>query len=95
MLLRRTSLLWCVILSLVATGFAEKRKDYPKPHGWVNDFAGAVYPVARTRLTELCAEVNSKTHAQIAVVTIATADGVPITDYATGMFNQWGSWLQR
>jgi uncharacterized protein len=87
---RRALSVWLVTLALAATVSAQKRREYPKPQGWVNDFAAAVRPMAKKRLTELCSEVNLKTHAQIAVVTIATTEGIPIGDYATGMFNQWG-----
>jgi uncharacterized protein len=64
--------------------------DFPKPKGWVNDFANAIDADKQKRLGALCSEVDEKTHAQIAIVTIDSLGGIPIGDYARLLFNNWG-----
>lgn len=61
-----------------------------KPAGYVNDFANVLSPNARAQLTALCGEVEQKTQAQIAVVTVSSLDGRPIDDYAVDLFKRWG-----
>jgi len=61
-----------------------------KPQGYVNDFAGVLSPSARAQLTALCTEVDQKTQAQIAVVTVPSLDGKPIQDYAIDLATKWG-----
>jgi uncharacterized protein len=61
-----------------------------KPQGYVSDFAGVLSPGARTRLTALCAEVDQKAHAQIAVVTIHTLDGESLEDFSVNLAQKWG-----
>jgi uncharacterized protein len=61
-----------------------------KPQGYVNDFASVLSPSARAQLTALCTEVDQKTRAQIAVVTVRSLDGRPIEDYAIDLATKWG-----
>lgn len=84
----------CAILLLVTLSFAVRlRAEDPKQlkyTGYVNDFAGVLSPSARDQLTALCAEVDEKAHAQIAVVTIKSLDGQPVEDYAVDLAQGWG-----
>lgn len=84
-------LLAVLVLILVAGRLsrAEKLEDL-KPQGYVNDFAGVLSPEARARLTALCGEVDQKTKAQIAVVTIHTLEGNPVEDFANRLYQRWG-----
>jgi len=66
------------------------KRDFPRPIGYVNDFANVVDVPTKHRLAQLCAEVEKKTNAQIAVVTVQTLAGSPIEDYALHLFNEWG-----
>ncbi len=52
--------------------------------------SGTKIAFRRDRLTALCTELDQKTHAQIAVVTIDTLGGDSIDEYATSLFNRWG-----
>src|SRR5713226_3523903 len=60
-----------------------------KPQGYVNDFAGVLSAPARSQMTALCAEVDQKAHAQVAVVTIRSLEGVPLQEFANRLFKQW------
>jgi uncharacterized protein len=62
----------------------------PEPDGWVNDQAGAFDQPNRDRLLALCVELESKTTAELAVVTIRSLHGEPIESYAKLLFNEWG-----
>jgi uncharacterized protein len=61
-----------------------------KPTGYVNDFAHVLNEQTATELEDLCREVDQKTNAQIAVVTIHSLDGSDIESYAVKLFHQWG-----
>lgn len=84
----------CLLLILLTAIFApilraEKVQDL-KPQGYVNDFAGVLNADSRERISALCLEVQQKTGAQIAVVTIKTLDGQPIEDFANALYQRWG-----
>lgn len=64
--------------------------DFPFPQGRVNDFAGVLDAGAKTRLLNRIHEVESKTTAEIAVVTIPSLEGMTVEEYATGLFKKWG-----
>jgi uncharacterized protein len=68
---------------------AEKVKDL-KPQGYVNDFAGVLSEQAKAKLTALCAEVDQKTKAQIAIVTVSSLEGEPIEQYSIDLATEWG-----
>jgi uncharacterized protein len=75
---------------LFSTGIsAQKLKDL-KPQGYVNDFANVLSAGAKQKLTTLCAEVDSKAGAQIAVVTVSSLEGEEIEQYSVDLATQWG-----
>jgi uncharacterized protein len=69
--------------------FAEQVKDL-KPQGYVNDFAGVLSAPAKEKLTALCAEVDHKAGAQIAIVTVSSLGGEPIEQFSIDLATQWG-----
>jgi len=68
---------------------AEEVQDL-RPEGYVSDFAHVLNADASNRLGNLCLEVQQKTGAQIAVVTIQTLDDQPIEDFANKLYQKWG-----
>src|SRR5579864_8433894 len=75
---------------LFSTGIsAQKMKDL-KPQGYVNDFANVLSAGAKQKLTALCAEVDSKAGAQIAVVTVSSLEGEEIEQYSVDLATRWG-----
>lgn len=88
--MRKAFLLGCWIIAVCVVAAADKSLDLPKSTGRVNDFAGVINPQAKKSLARLCLELDEKTHAQIAVVTIASTGHTPIADYAFALFNHWG-----
>jgi len=77
-------------IMLAATAATAQSSLPSKPQGYVNDFAGVLSPSARAQLTALCTEVDQKTHAQIAVVTVPSLEGKPVEDYALDLAMKWG-----
>jgi uncharacterized protein len=68
---------------------AEKVRDL-KPQGYVNDFAGVLSAQAKDQLIALCTEVDQKTKAQIAVVTVSSLEGEPVEQFSIELATQWG-----
>ncbi len=65
-------------------------QSMPQPTGYVNDFGQVIDTASRERIEQLCRELESKTGAQIAVVTILSLGGQPIEDYAVKLYEKWG-----
>jgi uncharacterized protein len=82
------SLLVLLVLCVPAAR-AEQVKNL-KPQGYVNDFAGVLSAQAKDKLTALCAEVQQKTKAQIAVVTVSSLEGEPVEQFSIDLATAWG-----
>jgi uncharacterized protein len=90
MLLGRAVLISLLLLGLLAPITTPAQPEFPQPIGWVNDFGKIINANAKQHLTAVCVELDQKTRAQIAVVTVDTTGGTPIGDYAHLLFNKWG-----
>src|SRR5712691_6274988 len=60
-----------------------------KATDYVNDFAHALDQNTIAQIDEICRQIDEKAHAQIAVVTIHSTDGVEIDNYAVDLFQKW------
>jgi uncharacterized protein len=78
-----------ILLLCVPTAQAEQIKNL-KPQGYVDDFAGVLSSQAKDKLTALCTEVDQKTKAQIAIVTISSLEGEPIEQFSIDLATAWG-----
>src|SRR5947208_5901982 len=85
----RTALLPCLLLFSASLCAAEDIKKI-HPAGYVSDLAGVIAPEARTRLEALCTEVEQKTGAQMAIVTVQSLEGASVEDYAVDLYKQLG-----
>jgi uncharacterized protein len=85
----RTALLCCLLLFSAGFCAAEDIKKI-HPSGYVSDLAGVIGPEARTRLEALCAEVEQKTGAQMAIVTVTSLEAESVENYAVDLFKQLG-----
>ncbi len=77
-----------LLLLCVPAARAEQVKNL-KPQGYVNDFASVLSAQAKDKLTALCAEVQEKTKAQIAIVTISSLEGQPIEQFSIDLATAW------
>lgn len=89
----RVHLAALLLLAWTGSGLAQQvpqaLKNLPKPSNYVSDFAGVLSPQTRQSLDALCAELDHKAHAQIAVVTIPSLQGDPIDEFATALEEKW------
>ncbi len=60
------------------------------PTGYVTDLAGVIPSATRDRLESLCTELQQKTGAQLAIVTVRSLDDRPVEDYAVDLFHHLG-----
>lgn len=75
------------------TAYGAEDIKYPKPMegGYVHDYAGILDSTAEQKVISIGSELDSKTRAQIVVVTIdKLPDNVTIEEYANGLFRAWG-----
>jgi uncharacterized protein len=68
---------------------AERIKDI-HPTAYVTDLAHVITPTATARIEALCAEVQQKTGAQMAIVTVRSLEGEDVDQYANELFQQLG-----
>jgi uncharacterized protein len=68
---------------------AETVAKLPAPTGYVSDFAGVIDPVSKQQMEELCRELDTQAHAQVAVVTIHSLEGDTAADFANQLEDKW------
>jgi|SRR5579864_1129184 len=68
---------------------AENIKDI-HPTGYVTDLAGVINTDTKARLESLCLELEQKTGAQMAIVTVRSLDGQDVDQYGNDLFKQLG-----
>src|SRR5271165_2600696 len=68
---------------------AEKISDI-RPQGYVTDLAQVIDPATKSKIEALCTEVQKKTGAQIAVVTVRSLDGQSKEEYAADLYKHLG-----
>jgi uncharacterized protein len=85
----RTALFPCLLLFGASLCAAEDIKKI-HPESYVSDLAGVISPEARTRLEALCTELEQKTGAQMAIVTVQSLEGESVENYAVDLFKELG-----
>src|ERR1700676_2936603 len=68
---------------------AENLKDI-HPTGYVTDLAHVIAPDAKARLENLCTELEQKTGAQMAIVTVRSLEGETVEQYGNELYKQLG-----
>lgn len=82
---RRFSLLFLLLILLPAAAGAE----FPKPSGFVNDFAGVLSSSTKTRMEATLASFREQSGHEIAVVTLPSLEGRPVEEVAADLFKTW------
>lgn len=89
--MKKTALLSSILLATVfAVAVFGERIETLSPKGRVSDFASQFSATELVALENFLQEVERKTTAEIAVVTVKNLDGGDINDYATRLFEHWG-----
>jgi uncharacterized protein len=79
-----------VVWIAVLTVAAPVRAAFPPARKYVVDQAGVIGPAATADLQALLRDVEEQTTAEVAVVTVASLDGMSVEEYANGLFKAWG-----
>jgi len=80
----------CLVLLGICADAGAQNPEELKPEGYVNDYANVLSQSARDQLAGLCAQVEQKAQAQIAVVTVRSLNGRSASDYAFDLATRWG-----
>src|SRR5277367_4965164 len=75
---------------LCSPGWRAEDLNKIAPTGYVIDLAGVLDPNAKSTLTALCTELQQKTGAQIAIVTVHSLEGRSVEDYAADLYKHLG-----
>ncbi len=82
--------LFLIISSLFAISLSAEEATYPKPLGYVSDYAKVIPSSEKETLSALCQELEAKTTAQIAIATVESTHPESIDMYAVNLFSRWG-----
>ncbi len=88
--MRRQLSFTIILAAMLCNSLSAFSQDIPKAVGYVNDFAKVIPQNIQNRITAICQEVQQKTGAQIAVVTVETVGNEHYTEYANKLFEKWG-----
>ena len=80
----------CVLLFAATAGAAPKIPPVPTRDIYAQDYANVLSKETESRINRLSSELQSRTGAQIAVVTIPSLEGETIEDYSLALFRKWG-----
>ena len=78
---------WWLALATLAYGYDFKSL---KPQGYVSDFAGVIDTASKVEIERYCRELEDRTGAQLAFVTITTLENEPVSDVANLLYRTWG-----
>jgi uncharacterized protein len=79
-----------IVLFLSSCASASKEIAFPKPQGYINDYAGILDAATKNELDALVRSVESSTSAEIAVAVVESAQGLTVQQYANALFAEWG-----
>lgn len=84
-------LLAAVLLAVMLTSviYAQEAR-FPEYRGYVNDYAGILSNENEYALTALAGDLEKKTTAQLAILTLDTVRPLDIETYAVTLFEKWG-----
>ncbi len=79
-----------IIVLFLSSCAASKEIIFPKPEGYINDYAGILDADTKNELESLVRSVESSTSAEIAVAVVKSAEGLTVQQYANELFAEWG-----
>jgi len=79
----------CFLLIFLILPFSLYAQNIPQATGWVNDFAGVISNEYKDKLNSLIEELEQKTSAEIAVVTVGSIAPYDEKEYARLLFDNW------
>jgi uncharacterized protein len=88
--LPRPALFLAYLLLCLSTAVHADEIKKIKPTGYVTDLAGILQPQTKAQLEAMCTELEQKTGAQMAIVTVKSLDGNEAAPYANDLYRQLG-----
>lgn len=86
--------IWYLLLVSIVFGYGSftygRGDDYPKPQGYVSDYAGIISAEYEGYLERLALEIEEKVGIQVAVVSVKSLEGESVEGYAVALFEDWG-----
>jgi uncharacterized protein len=79
-----------IVLVVLTAGLHAEPIAQLHPSNYVNDFAGVLDANTLAQLDDVCQQIDTKAHAQIAVATIKSLDDADIVSYAVELYQKWG-----
>ncbi len=79
----------CLVILFLALPLLVLAQNIPQPSGSVNDFAAVISQEYKDKLNALIQELNEKTSAEIAVVTVSSIAPYEEKMYARMLFDSW------
>lgn len=89
----------CLLMVAIAIAFPANRaaaipsddlRKSLRPNGRVNDYAHLLTPEEKDSIEVRCKQLEDRTGAQLAVVTLKSLEGGQIEDFSVKLFQQWG-----
>ena len=84
---KKSFLMVCFVI-VAAIAFAVP--NYPKPVGYVNDFANIMSAETKQQTETRLRDYREKTSIEVAVVTVLSLEGETVEDYTLGLAQSWG-----
>jgi len=84
------AILFSIVVAFLPAVFVYAQEQLPEPSGYVNDFAHVLSGDDKTELESLFSELEAKTSAETAVVTVESTRPLDIEGYAVKLFEKWG-----
>lgn len=81
---------WLLAIGFFLLSIASFAQTYPKPSGYVNDYADAWGDATHDQITEIAQNLEAKTSAELSVVSVKSVAPMPLKDYAVELFKRWG-----
>lgn len=89
--MKKVFILPIIFLFIVINKCYAQEVEYPKPIGYVNDFANVIPDKDEIEISQLIYELKQKTKGvEIAVVTIESIAPLTIEEYAVRLYEKWG-----
>jgi uncharacterized protein len=89
---RSSALNFFIALAMLCLGGIARAEDINKiqPTGYVMDLAGVMKPETKSQLEAMCLELQQKTGAQLAIVTVKSLDGNAVQPYGNDLYKHLG-----
>jgi uncharacterized protein len=85
----RVAAAWLLLLLFCSASVAGDVR-FPDPGGYVNDFAGVLSDVQKSRLESYLKQIEARSGVEIVLATLPTIGDYAVEDAATRLYEQWG-----